>query len=245
MRERDVGAGSATSLDVAPMPVLARGKHRSPRKGACFMELASYLAGEKWSDHPACTHPLVAALARNVNDLTSDEGRARLAPLIPSVIGLTSDDPEVDVRIALRCAATALSYASAERQRVLAVSVHSCQRMLGSLDPAVTGELGPVCEQALGVAPAAAAWARGFAGRIVTSSPAGFREHAAPNAVRLGTEAIARAGTCDADDELRALLSAAIADVRRVVAGSGETPAGWETDQQAWQEACRLSGARV
>jgi len=29
------------------------------------MEFASYLAGERWSDHPACTHPLLAVLARH------------------------------------------------------------------------------------------------------------------------------------------------------------------------------------
>ncbi|HSK97732.1 MAG TPA: hypothetical protein VK891_14015, partial [Euzebyales bacterium] len=58
------------------VPILSRGKHRSPRKGACFMELASYLAGERWSDHPACTHPLLAALARHVNDRTTDAGRS-------------------------------------------------------------------------------------------------------------------------------------------------------------------------
>src|SRR5215211_5029994 len=39
------------------MPQLSPGGHRSPRKGACFMELASYLAGERWSDPPGCTHP--------------------------------------------------------------------------------------------------------------------------------------------------------------------------------------------
>ncbi|MDX6241462.1 MAG: hypothetical protein QOG10_6286, partial [Kribbellaceae bacterium] len=69
------------------VPVLSRGKHRNPRKGACFMEFASYLAGEPWSDHPACTHPLLAGVARDVNDCTTDAGRSRLAPLIPSVIG--------------------------------------------------------------------------------------------------------------------------------------------------------------
>src|SRR5262249_23591033 len=53
------------------VPVLSRGKHRSPRKGACFMEFASYLAGERWSDHPPCTHPLLAALARHVTDCTT------------------------------------------------------------------------------------------------------------------------------------------------------------------------------
>ena len=67
------------------LPLLSRGKHRNPRKGACFMELASYLAGERWSDHPACTHPLLASVARLVNDYTSDAERPRLAELIPSV----------------------------------------------------------------------------------------------------------------------------------------------------------------
>ena len=46
------------------LPILSPGRHRSPRTGACFMELASLLAGEPWSDHPACTHPLLAAVAR-------------------------------------------------------------------------------------------------------------------------------------------------------------------------------------
>jgi hypothetical protein len=76
----------------ALLPVLSRGKHRSPRKGACFMEFASLLASERWSDHPACTHPLLAAVACHINDYTSDADRARLAELIPSVIGLTGDD---------------------------------------------------------------------------------------------------------------------------------------------------------
>ena len=65
------------------LPVLSRGRHRTPRKGACFMEMASYLAGERWSDHPACTHPLLATLARDVNDHVADASRSRLVPLIP------------------------------------------------------------------------------------------------------------------------------------------------------------------
>jgi hypothetical protein len=116
------------------LPLLSRGKHRSPRKGACFMELASVLAGERWSDHPACTHPLLAALARHVNDYTSDAGRQRLAGLIPSVIGLTGDDLRIDARIALRSAIAALPVVSAERQRVMAVGVLACERVLAELD---------------------------------------------------------------------------------------------------------------
>ena len=61
------------------MPVLSTGRHRNPRKGACFMEMASYLAGERWSDHPSCTHPLLAAVAREVNDHLSDRARHRIA----------------------------------------------------------------------------------------------------------------------------------------------------------------------
>ena len=116
------------------LPVLSRGKRRNPRKGACFMELASYLAGERWSDHPACTHLLLASVARLVNDHTSDEGRPRLAELIPSVIGLTGDDLHIDALVSLRCATIALPVAAADRQRVLAVSVLVCEKVLARLD---------------------------------------------------------------------------------------------------------------
>ena len=116
------------------VPILSQGKHRSPRKGACFMELASYLAGERWSDHPGCTHPLLAAAAREVNDYTSDAGRSRLAELIPSVIGLTGGDLHLDARIALWCARTALPVVAAERQQTMAVSVLACERVLARLD---------------------------------------------------------------------------------------------------------------
>ena len=118
----------------ALLPILSRGKHRNPRKGACFMEFASLLAGERWSDHPACTHPLLAAVARHVNDHTSDAGRQRLAGLIPSVIGLTGDDLHIDARIALGSATMALPVVAADRQRVMAVSVLSCDRILAELD---------------------------------------------------------------------------------------------------------------
>src|SRR2546429_8374749 len=116
------------------IPILSRGKHRSPRKGACFMELASCLAGERWSDHPACTHPLLAAVARDVNDYTSDAGRARLAGLIPSVIGLTGEDLHIDARIALGCARMALPVVAAGRQQVMAGAGPACEGGLAGPD---------------------------------------------------------------------------------------------------------------
>src|SRR5918992_4601471 len=126
----------------ALLPTLSRGKHRNPRKGGCFMEFASLLAGEPWSDHPACTHPLLAAVARHVNDLTSDPGRPRLAGLIPSVIGLTGNDLHIDAQIALGSARLALPVAAAERQGVLAGAVMSCERVLAQLGGPAAGTLG-------------------------------------------------------------------------------------------------------
>src|SRR5919197_2233149 len=144
------------------LPTLSRGKHRNPRKGACFMEFASVLAGERWSDHPACTHPLLAAVARHVNDYTSDAGRPRLADLIPSVIGLTGEDLHIDARIALRSATTALPVVAAERQRVMAVSVLACDRVLAELDGRPAGRLEEQSRSVLAQVPRAAAWAAQF-----------------------------------------------------------------------------------
>jgi hypothetical protein len=196
----------------ALLPTLSRGKHRSPRKGACFMEFASLLAGERWSDHPACTHPLLAAVARHVNDYTSDAGRVRLAELIPSVIGLTGEDLHIDARIALASARVALPVAAAERQRVLAVAVLSCERVLAELDGRPVGALEEPSRSTLVQVPHAAGWAA----RFITNAPTGalsakrFRRQAAPTIVRNAAQGIAQACVPDPDGMLRDLLVQAI-----------------------------------
>src|SRR4029453_15858505 len=197
--------------DVQPpdlLPILSPGRHRSPRTGACFMELASLLAGQRWSDHPACTHPLLAAVARHVNDHTSDAGRQRLAGLIPSVIGLTGDDLHIDARIALGSATMALPVVAADRQRVMAVSVLSCDRILAELDGRPPDVLEAPSRAALAQAPQAARWASRFAGRAraVTVSPKQFRRQAAPTIVRNAVAGIAQACVPDPDGMLRDLL---------------------------------------
>jgi hypothetical protein len=201
----------------ALLPVLSRGKHRNPRKGACFMEFASMLAGERWSDHPACTHPLLAAVARNVNDYTSDAGRSRLAELIPSVIGLTGDDLHIDAEIALGAARLALPVAAAERQGVLAVAVLSCERVLAELDGRPAGTLGERSRAALAQVPHAAAWARRFTGAAPgpATSARRFRTQAAPTIVRNATVGIAQACVPDPDGMLRDLLVQAIGTCER------------------------------
>jgi hypothetical protein len=196
------------------IPELSRGKHRSPRKGACFMEMASYLAGEPWSDHPACTHPLLGALARLVNDHTTDAGRRDLIELVPSVIGLTSTDPRVDVRIALRAATMALPVVSEERQRILAVAVLAAERVLSDLDGRPATELGERSRRALAQAPDAARWAETF-NRDMRTTTKGFHRHGAPNTVRHAVVGIAHACIPDPDAMLRDLLVGAIGDCAR------------------------------
>src|SRR5215213_6610053 len=177
------------------LPILSGGKHRSPRKGACFMEFASLLAGERWSDHPACTHPLLAAVARHVNDHTSDAGRARLAELIPLVIGLTGEDLHIDARIALGSARLALPVVAAERQGVLAVAVLSCERVLAGLDGRPVGDLEDQSRSALTQVPHAAVWAARFTSAAPASalSAKRFRQQAAPTIVRNAAQGIAQA----------------------------------------------------
>jgi hypothetical protein len=221
------------------IPRLSRGKHRSPRRGACFMELASYLAGERWSDHPACTHPLLASLARLVNDHTSDASRGRLAGLVPSVIGLTSDDPHVDVQLALRAATTALPIAAAERQRTLAVSVLAAERVLADLDRRPAGTLEERSRWALAQVPDAAQWARRFTGGM-RISPTGFYRHAAPNIVRHAVLGIAQACVPDQDRILHDLLAGAIGDCAERIPRVTDSNAPFDTE--TWAAACQLTG---
>ena len=66
------------------LPLLQRGRHRRPEDGACVMEYVSVLAGAPFTDHPRCTHPALATLARLVNDWIDDDGaRSELARLAP------------------------------------------------------------------------------------------------------------------------------------------------------------------
>jgi hypothetical protein len=193
------------------MPVLSRGKHRNPRRGACFMEMASFLAGERWSDHPACTHPLLAHLARLVNDTVTDQGRTKLIPLIPSVIGLSSDDVRVDASIALRSALVALPIAAATRQHVLATAVIACERVLAALDGRDRDSLSPQSRRVLDEVPDAAAWARSFSGGMRASRRT-FTSQTAPHIVSIAVEGIALACAPDVEQRLVDLLAATIAD---------------------------------
>lgn len=205
------------------IPVLSRGKHRRPRRGACFMELASYVAGEPWSDHPECTHPALATLARDVNDYTSDAHRSRLAPLIPSVIGLTSSDPLVEVRIAMRASAVALPDSAEHRQRVLAVGVLRCEQELEAFGDASDQTLCAAGRDALARAPHAADWARRFM-RTTDWRRGRSRKRPYQGIIHHAVRGIAEACVEDPDDRLYRLLSETIDDCTRWMPPAEATP---------------------
>jgi hypothetical protein len=202
------------SFRTAPgvMPVLSPGKHRSPRSGACFMEFASWLAGETWSDRPACTHPALASLARLVNDCSTRAGRARLVELVPSVIGLVDDEPFTSVLIAVRAAGAGIGVAREDRQQALAAGLLCFGRYLEGAEGPVAMEGRQLIDEALLTAPAAAAWARAFSEAQRTPRPRDL-PRICEAALRVSVVGIAEACIDDPDALLRELLVTAINDL--------------------------------
>jgi hypothetical protein len=175
------------------------------------MEYASHLAGERWSDHPSCTHPAVAALARAVNDCTSDEARARLVPLIPSVIGLTGRDDRMRLIVSIRASAAALPVASESRQRAIAVGLAHCEVLIEKDTTALGDDLRSTIRGAFDQAPSAERWARAFLGTVGTAK-AHLESWTVDKLVALSVVGIAEACVSDADDRLVRLLSTTIDD---------------------------------
>ncbi len=66
---------------------LSKGKHTSKEHGACVMELASMLADEPFSDHPAAVCPVIGSLMRAYNDTIDDRRRQDLYTYAAKVVG--------------------------------------------------------------------------------------------------------------------------------------------------------------
>jgi hypothetical protein len=66
---------------------LCKGKHTSPEDGACVMELASMLAGEPFTDHPASVCPVIGSFLRSYNDSIDESRRQALYEYASKVVG--------------------------------------------------------------------------------------------------------------------------------------------------------------
>jgi hypothetical protein len=175
------------------------------------MEYASYLAGERWSDRPSCTHPTMAALARLVNDLTSDAERSGLSILIPSVVGLNGDDPRLPTLVAVLAASSALPIASAMRQGALATGLARCDELLATWSGPEVDRARARIRAAFLMAPGTEEWALDFIEQV---SPKGSHPVAINDEALLRTAVIGIADACvaDADDRLARLLEQAITE---------------------------------
>jgi hypothetical protein len=74
---------------------LSKGKHASPEHGACVMELASMLAGERFTDHPRSVSRSIAAFLRGYNDLLDDSRRQELYDYASRCVG-TAGSPALE-----------------------------------------------------------------------------------------------------------------------------------------------------
>jgi hypothetical protein len=81
---------------------LGRGSHLTPSRGACVMELASMLAGERFTDHPRSVCPVIASFLRAYNDAIDDERRQDLYRCAADVVGTRASRATERARI-LRC----------------------------------------------------------------------------------------------------------------------------------------------
>ncbi|MEO7122403.1 MAG: hypothetical protein ABI400_04665 [Lacisediminihabitans sp.] len=195
------------------------------------MEFASWLAGESWSDHPACTHPALASLARLVNDCSTNPGRARLVELIPSVIGLTDDDPLIGVLVTARASSAAIAVVSEARQRALAVGLFCLQRYVNGYAGAVAEQIEQFIVDGLASAPAAVLWAQEFSLGQLQPGP---RElvRACTAALRVSVIGIAEACIKDPDATLHQLLSDTITDVTAIKPTPAQTSSAQNTPTQ-------------
>ena len=196
------------------LPLLSPGRHRRRRHGVCLMEFTSIVAGEAFSDHPRCTDPALAAVARAVNDYSSDRARQRLAVLAADLSAARRVDPGTGYAVARRCLLSALPYADAGRRRVLAVGLLGLDRAARDLSRGWRPDFVDV-DTELGLMPydgdlvAAAAF---LAAQRVR--PADYVRRGLPLAIETAVATIAERAPA-ADDLLRGLLTDCLADVRR------------------------------
>jgi hypothetical protein len=96
---------------------LIRGRHSSPERGACVMEVASMLAAEPFSDEPRCVCPVIAEFLRTYNDYVDDARRQDLFAYASLVVD-TRADARTERRRANECLDWWLTIAAPPRARL-------------------------------------------------------------------------------------------------------------------------------
>lgn len=187
------------------MPRLSRGTHSGPQAGACFMEYVSLLAGEPWSDQPRCTHPLLAEVARAVNDSVTQAGRDRLLSLLPTVIGRVSDDPRTGALLVDRLVTSAAALGVTPGP-VLRAHQRRARRRLRRLDAAAQRRTWTVST---------------LTGPVRALGAVAYQEGPGVRAVDAVCRAVARLPAARRDEAFRSLLISAIDTIPQAADDTG------------------------
>ncbi len=186
------------------------------------MEAVSYVAGEPWSDNPACACPVISELLRTWNDdLPTDADRDRLLrPLIPRLVGSRST-PEVEARRSwLAMDWLVRTHAPAWLRLVPALVPHAAA--LTDLPPIMDAQTATAHQSTFNAADVAAWDAAGDAADVAAMTAAGAAarvtawDAAGDAAVDAAMEDAARAAARAAmEDAARAALQPTVATLQR------------------------------
>ena len=153
----------------------------------CIMEAVAYMAGEPWSDSPACASPVVSAFLRSWNDALSDGDRDRLLPAavwVPRLVGSRGDDATEERRayLALDWLIRVHTPAWLDLVPALAPYAAALRALPEIVDMTAAGRAGDTVRAAWDVARAVAWAAAGTAARDVAWDAAGTAAGAAAGA---------------------------------------------------------------
>jgi hypothetical protein len=172
---------------VAQPITLAKGAHSSSDGEMCLLEAAAWIAGEPWSDHPACVCPVIATFGRTWNDNLNDDDRNRLlAPYVTKIVG-TRSTPEVESIRSYMAADWLVRTSTPAWLRRAGLDDHAMA--LESLPELTTEEL---CEAALPIINAAESAARSAAESAARSAAESATWSAARSAARSAAWSAAR-----------------------------------------------------
>jgi hypothetical protein len=213
-----------------PFSTLSKGGHRPEDGAGCLLEAVAYVAGEPWSDRPACASPVLITYGQRLNDVLPDDLRQQLVPFIPRIVG-TAGDGKDERRSYLALDWLTRTYLPAWL-RLVPACVSDADAIAG-LGPVVDLESAALVGEAMRVAAVNARAARAAAGaRDAAGAVAGAAARAAARAaagardaaVGAAARAAARAAAGARDAAFGAAAGAVAGPAARDAAGA----AGWD-----------------
>jgi hypothetical protein len=224
---------------VATLTTLAKGAHDSPDDGMCLLEAVSWIAGERWSDHPSCASVVLGTFGRNLNDALPAETRQQLIPLAPQIVGTAGDGLD-ETRSYMALDWLIRTYTPAWLDLAgLTAEAQALRDLRRIVDLVSAQDAGPVvrdgrdkAEAKWSAARAAARSAAGYAAGYAAGAAAGAAAGSAARAAA-GSAALSAAGSAALSAAESAARSAARAAARSAAAEAALAPTVTDLQQSA------------